>query len=104
MFKLILVLLFTHAAFAQEVGIIGKVESPPTCSSKAMVWVSLDKDDYQERLLLMHTLVPVGGKFQFYLLPGRYQIRASDEKGCEFFKRVEVKRGLASVTAKLEDK
>ena len=55
-----------------------------------MVWVSLDKDQYKERLLLMHTEVPVGGSFQFYLKPGDYQVRASDQKGCEFFKQVKV--------------
>lgn len=59
-----------------------------------MVWVSLDKENYKERLLLMHTLVPVGGKFQFYLKPGSYQLHASDEKGCSFFEKISVKTML----------
>jgi hypothetical protein len=55
-----------------------------------MVWLSLDKDNYQERLLLMHTEVPNQGSFQFYLKPGAYQLRASNEQGCEFEKKITV--------------
>lgn len=69
-----------------------------------MVWVSLDKDNYKERLLLMHTEVPVGGNFQFYLKPGNYQIRASDEKGCEYMQRVTVGDAVKSLAVKLERK
>lgn len=56
-----------------------------------MVWLSLDKDDYKERLLLMHTEVPQGGTFRFHVRPGDYQIRASDKVGCEFLQKVSVK-------------
>lgn len=56
-----------------------------------MVWVSLDSEAYKERLLLLHTEVPVKGSFQVNLKPGSYQIRASDKKGCEFFERVSIK-------------
>ncbi len=69
-----------------------------------MVWVSLDKDEYKERLLLMHTEVPVGGTFQFYLKPGNYQIRASDEKGCEFLKRIKVDKNVEQLQVKMEGK
>lgn len=69
-----------------------------------MVWLSLDKDDYKERLLLMHTEVPVGGSFQFYLKPGAYQVRASDEKGCEFFQRIRVNDSLKDIKVKMVKK
>lgn len=70
--------------------ISGKVESDPACSKKAMVWLSLDKETYKERLLLMHTEVPVGGTFNFYVKPGEYQVRGSDEAGCEFLKKMSI--------------
>lgn len=69
-----------------------------------MVWVALDKNEYKERLLLMHTEVPVGGSFQFYLKPGDYQIRASDEKGCEFLQKVTVKDLVAQLQIKMVKK
>lgn len=85
-------------------GVRGKVSSPKECSTSVMVWLSLDKDDYKERLLLMHTEVPVGGTFQFYLKPGDYQVRASDEKGCEFFKRIKVDKVVGQVDVQMERK
>jgi hypothetical protein len=84
--------------------ISGKVESHKDCSKKAMVWLSYDKDNYKERLLLMHTLVPIGGTFQFNVKPGEYQVRASDEAGCEFFKRLSVKGSDPYLAVKLEKK
>ena len=83
--------LFIFGAYASSSTIEGKVSSPVGCSKKAMVWLSLDKENYKERLLLMHTEVPAGGTFRFYVKPGSYQLRGSDETGCEFFKRVSVK-------------
>lgn len=85
-------------------GVKGIVASPKECAKSVMVWVSLDKDNYKERLLLMHTEVPVGGNFQFYLKPGDYQIRASDEIGCEFMQRVKVGEKLLEMAIKLERK
>lgn len=79
-------------ALSIEQTISGKVESVKGCSDKVMVWLSLDKDNYKERLLLMHTEVPVGGSFKFYVRAGNYQVRASDKEGCEFFQRVELKK------------
>ncbi|MBA2404071.1 MAG: hypothetical protein H0V66_04805, partial [Bdellovibrionales bacterium] len=87
-------------ATASTSGVKGSVASPKTCIGPVMVWVSLDKDDYKERLLLMHTEVPVGGTFQFYLKPGDYQIRASDEKGCDFLKQVTVTKSVSQIDVK----
>ena len=52
----------------------------------------------------MHTEVPVGGSFQFYLKPGDYQLRASDEKGCEFFKKIKIDNKVSEVLVKLVKK
>jgi hypothetical protein len=90
--------------YASDDGFIGKVASVEGCSKKVMVWLSLDKELYKERLLLMHTEVPVGGSYQFYLKPGEYQVRASDEQGCEFFQRVRVSRGISSVNIQMVKK
>jgi hypothetical protein len=91
-------LLFLTPALAVSIAdsISGKVEVNPKCSKKVMVWLSLDKENYQERLLLMHTEVPQGGSFKFYVKPGAYQVRGSDEAGCEYLQKVNVKeRNLA---------
>lgn len=100
-----LCLLFTFSASAWSAsGVKGKVLSPKDCSSPVMVWLSLDKDDYKERLLLLHTEVPVGGTFQFYLKPGQYQLRASDQKGCEFLQRITVEDVVNQVEVKMVKK
>jgi hypothetical protein len=99
----IMLVIFSLSAHSAS-GVKGKVISPKGCSSPVMVWVALDKDQYKERLLLMHTEVPVGGSFQFYLKPGEYQVRASDEKGCEFFQRVEVKDLVSQIQVKMVKK
>lgn len=102
---LFLVLFMTNAwAWAQEVTISGKVLSDKACSKKVMVWLSLDKDNYKERLLLMHTEVPVGGTFRFYVRPGHYQVRASDESGCDYLQRVTVKGQDTDLPVKLVKK
>lgn len=81
----------TQLIASSNVGIEGRISSTSGCGKKAMVWLSLDKENYQERKLLIHTEVPVGGTFKFYTRPGSYQLRASDEMGCEFMQRVTVK-------------
>lgn len=101
---LIMLTLFCFQAFASSVGVKGTVASPKECGPKVMVWLSLDKENYKERLLLMHTEVPVGGSYQFFLKPGDYQVRASDEKGCEFFKRIKVEKVIAHIDVKMEKK
>jgi hypothetical protein len=89
---------------AGTTGVKGTVTSAKDCSNRVMVWLSLDKEAYKERLLLMHTEVPVGGTFQFYLKPGDYQLRASDEKGCEFLQKIKVAGKLTQVNVQLEKK
>ncbi len=89
--------MFLSTSVYAVVGVKGRVESPKDCGSRVMVWLSLNKDNYQERLLLMHSEVPVGGTFQFYLKPGSYQVRASDEKGCDFLKRIEVESTVKDI-------
>ena len=88
--KLLLCLFLTSFAYADETGVTGSIRSPKDCTGPVMVWLSLDKDNYHERLLLMHTEVPAQGSFQFYLKPGAYQLRASNEQGCEFEKKIKV--------------
>lgn len=102
--KVLFILLFSQLAFAKTAIVKGKVESVTGCSDKAMVWISLDKEEYKERLLLMHSEVPVGGTFQVHLVPGKYQLRASDKLGCETFRRIQVKEGEQNINLKLEKK
>ena len=100
----LLVLLSSFPVVADATGVKGTVASTKGCSSPVMVWLSLDKEAYKERLLLMHTEVPVGGSFQFYLKPGDYQLRASDEKGCEFLQKIKVTSKLTTVKVQMEKK
>jgi hypothetical protein len=102
LFYLAFLLCFSVSAFSRSIR--GKVLSPPTCAQEVMVWLALDKNDYPERLLLMHTQVPVGGTFQFFLKPGNYQLRASDEKGCETLQKVSIGTNETNVVLKLEKK
>jgi hypothetical protein len=90
MIKLFICLFLITQVQANETGVTGSVRSPKECKGPVMVWLSLDKDNYNERLLLMHTEVPVQGSFQFYLKPGAYQLRASNEQGCDFEKKITV--------------
>lgn len=99
-FFFILMLFISNAAFASP-GVVGEVISIKECSKEVMVWLSLDKDDYKERLLLMHTLVPVGGKFQFYLRPGSYQLRASDDQGCSFYQKIKIQDAIGSIQVRM---
>jgi hypothetical protein len=86
-------------------GVRGQVHTVSGCSErKVMVWLSLDKDNYQERLLLMHTEVPIGGSFQFYLVPGDYQLRASDDQGCEFLQKISIKNGVEQALVRMVKK
>lgn len=101
--SLILLIFLSFPAWSAS-GVTGKVTSPRDCSKSAMIWVSLDKEDYKDRLLLMHTEVPVGGRFQFYLKPGDYQVRASDEKGCEFLQKIQVKEIVSHIQVKMVKK
>ena len=99
-----LLLMMSFSALGSESSLSGKVLLPEGCSKKAMVWLSLDKENYQERLLLLHTEVPRGGTFRFYVKPGNYQIRASDEEGCEFLQKVHVQINPVYLDVKLVKK
>lgn len=100
----LVVIFFASTVLADAAGVKGTVTSTKGCSSPVMVWLSLDKEAYKERLLLMHTEVPVGGSFQFYLKPGDYQLRASDEKGCEFLQKIKVSTKVSTVKVQMEKK
>lgn len=96
----------TSQAFGISIAdsISGKVSTVEGCSKKVMVWLSLDKEEYKERLLLMHTEVPAGGSFEFFVKPGKYQVRASDEAGCEYLRKVAVTTKNAVVDVKMVKK
>jgi hypothetical protein len=55
-----------------------------------MVWLSLQAHEFKQQELLMHTLVPVNGTYEFYVVPGQYKVVASTEKGCEEQKNVSI--------------
>ena len=95
---------FSVKAVTFESTISGKFEATPGCSKKAMIWLSLDKENYSERMLLMHTEVPHGGTFRFFVKSGNYQVRGSDEAGCEFMKRITVRDRDVTVPVKLVKK
>lgn len=97
-------LMFVSFQLHATSGVKGVVQSAEGCSEQVMVWLSLDKDNYKERLLLMHTEVPKGGSFQFYLKPGNYQVRASDKVGCEFLQKITIKDAFSHIQVKLVKK
>lgn len=99
-----LFLIILSSVYADDSGIVGEVTSVEGCSKEVMVWLSLDKENYNEKLLLMHTLVPKNGKFQFYLRPGKYELRATDEAGCEFSQKVKIGIGAHSVLVRMVKK
>ena len=103
-FFLYILLFLSLNGMAAELAVSGKVIAPGACSKKAMVWLSLDKENYSERLLLMHTEVPQGGSFKFYVKPGTYQIRASDEAGCEYLKKVQLSSESIDLTVQMVKK
>ena len=104
MFFIYFTFFFSSLVLSSEPGVQGKVLSVKGCSSPVMVWLSLDKDNYKDRLLLLHTSVPVGGSFQFYLKNGDYQVRASDDKGCEYLKKIQVRNQLVNLEVKMVKK
>jgi hypothetical protein len=76
-------------AFA--LGIKGRLSSDKACrSGKAMVWLSKNEAEFKKKELLLHTLVPERGTFEFYVLPGEYLLVASNELGCEVEKVVSI--------------
>jgi hypothetical protein len=76
-----LAILISSPAFA--LSIKGKVDIEPACGSgKAMVWLSKKSNEFAKKELLMHTLVPHKGTFEFYVIAGDYNVEISTEKGC----------------------
>jgi hypothetical protein len=88
LFALILVTI-SSASLALEIK--GHFRSSTCKTNKAMIWLSTDSENYKQRQLLLHTLVPKGGTFSFYVKPGSYQVRGSDERGCESLTKVSIK-------------
>ena len=67
----------------------GRVSSTSGCGDgKVMVWLSKIAEELQQKELLMHTLVPLNGTYEFYVIPGQYRVEVSSEKGCEEHKNV----------------
>lgn len=104
MIIVLLVSLFQFSAYALKIE--GNYQGSTCKTTQAMMWLSLDNDNYKERKLLLHTMVPNGGTFSFYVKPGNYQLRGSDEKGCEFLKKLSVKDSDQNIQVALkgEDK
>lgn len=73
----------THAFVIQ-----GEVQSIAEClTDKTMVWLAPNTTQFKKKILLMHTMVPEKGSFEFYVKPGEYLVAGSNEKGC-FFEQV----------------
>jgi hypothetical protein len=67
----------------------GRVSSTSGCGDgKVMVWLSKMAEEFQQKELLMHTLVPLNGTYEFYVIPGQYRVEVSTEKGCEEHKNI----------------
>ena len=80
-------LLFT-SFFTQALVIQGEVQSREEClTDKTMVWLAPNTTQFKKKILLMHTMVPDKGSFEFYVKPGEYLVAGSNEKGC-FFEQV----------------
>jgi hypothetical protein len=104
MIKLISILIFsTTSAFA--LGIKGKVYVPQQCGeAQAMVWLSKVAEEFSKQELLMHTMVPHEGSYEFYVKPGQYRIVASTSLGCEVSQNVYVSHKSARIDFVLTDK
>lgn len=86
-------ILLTYTNISYALSIKGVVHKTASCkkSKNAMVWLSKPALDYTDRKLLMHTEVPDGGSFEFYALPGEYELRGSDQHGCAYREIISVK-------------
>ena len=83
-----LVFFFLTSVVSSSHSIKGKVQADTNCrEGKVMVWLGTENQNFKERQLLMHTEVPVGGTFEFYVKNGEYEVRATNEKGCGFIKK-----------------
>lgn len=76
------------SSIANATVIQGEVHSIEEClTDKTMVWLSPNTTQFKKKILLMHTMVPEKGSFEFYVKPGEYLVAGSNEKGC-FFEQV----------------
>ena len=93
--------LFAH----EDLSIQGKVQFSEKCLGKkdeAMVWLSKDHSEYKKKTLLLHTMVPKGGDFSFFVKPGDYLIRVTNKTGCLLEKNVTVDKKIVMLDLKLE--
>ena len=89
---------------AHALSIKGRVSVADGCGEgKAMVWLSKIAEEFQHKELLMHTLVPVNGTYEFYVIPGQYRLEVSTEKGCEEHKNVFIVHKEARIDFILRD-
>jgi hypothetical protein len=80
------------AAPADDAVVTGKVSAGPACLAPAdqrppEVWLSIGQ------ILLYQVEVPVGGNFEFHVVPGKYDVVANNSKGCVAQAEVKVKAG-----------
>lgn len=63
----------------------------PCAQGKAVLWVSQQSPGQQKEEYLYETQLPVGGTYEFYLLPGKYQLSAYSDQSCEHKASIEIK-------------
>ena len=94
--------IFTNA---HALSIKGRVSAASSCGEgKVMVWLSKIAEEFQQKELLMHTLVPINGTYEFYVIPGQYRVEVSTDKGCEEHKNVFIVHKEARIDFILRDK
>lgn len=98
----IFAVLLSSNAFALQIN--GVFKGSECKTKKAMVWLSLNKPEFKHKTLLMHTMVPLGGDFSFYVKPGDYEVTASDKKGCSTTQKFIIKKDSKNLVLKLEEK
>lgn len=99
---LLFIISFINHSYAQSIR--GKLSASQKCQSQTnMVWLGIPHEDYQKRVLLMHTELPINGTFEFYVKPGVYEVRATNNLGCGFLKIVTVENQVLNLSMQLED-
>ena len=89
----------TFAAIANDGAVLtGRLVATPKCrSGEVQIWVSTGK------ALLYQALVPVGGTYEFHVVPGKYSVAATSVSGCLAEATVKVAAGNSHVdTLRLE--
>jgi hypothetical protein len=75
--------------------ILGFIEAKQGCSAPTEVFIAEKKN------LLFQIHVPINGNFEVKLNPGKYQIIAVNEEGCEGREQVEFKKEQINLTLKI---